>query len=456
MKSIVLLICSVIATTLFAQPTTLDMKERYYMKGEVSEVVRKNGGGNTKMATQDEEGNIYYVGSGLVNEVKKGDYGKSTAQGDDQSYSLNQQNTIYDCLLVDGSLIIVSNPFFAKIETNAMGVGMKKIDDIKTISSTTAGYQRAVYNSATGNVIVFGGNKEETLTRAGYSIVEAESFESKESSVIRRSYPYFPVNDGEKLKNDMAAVNSQNIAIFIYNTQDSYSDYSNASIGLLGVVDKVDSEAGKDKIDVKAILENFVSDFRPYTSYENKAYEQVNKVQWAISGIHPKEDGTFLITASFIHWTTTASGKAGYQKGILGVVYQPTSKAPISEQWVVFPWAVKETTNMQEKMEIKPYYTSYIGGNDIAVFDQETGHLFAINSDLDACKSTDELGTCQAKSKELQKWLIVNRLIARIEPTGYSLGFAHPNTAPANGERKAITLVQNVNGSEFKVIKFNP
>ena len=123
---------------------------------------------------------------------------------------------------------------------------------------------------------------------------------------------------------------------------------------------------------------------------------------------------------------------------------------------MVFPWEVKEASSVQEKLEINPYYTHYIGENDIAVFDQETGHLFAINSDLDACKSSDELGTCGKKSEELQKWLIVNRLIARVEGYDYFLNFVGSNTNHQKGERKSIHLIcSQKGGSQLQTVNLD-
>jgi len=436
MKSIVLLICSVIATTLFAQPTTLDMKERYYMKGEKSEISLK-GGANLYNATVDKDGNYFYVGAAITQgEGRKAIFGKLTvATSRDESYSYSDY-TMYDCFMLDEKLLAVANNKLSVVPIDAT-------NNSKTYGAPSSiGYQRVI---AVGDyIIVFGVDKKSSALMPFVMVYENNTIEQLGGMAIDGAEGYYPVNDYTKIKNDMVATNNV-YSLWGYVTQNSFSDVNSALIGVAGF--NSDKQTGYiDKIDVKNLLTNFVSDFRPYTSYENKAYEQVNKVQWAISGIHPKEDGTFLITASFIHWTTTASGKAGYQKGILGVEYDATKSNSITDTWVVFPWAVKEASNMQEKLEINPYYTHYIGGNDIAVFDQETGHLFAINSDLDACKSSDELGTCGAKSKELQKWLINNRLIARMEGYDYFLNFVGSNTAHQEGERKSIHLICSQNG----------
>ena len=447
MKSIVLLICSVIATTLFAQPTRLEMKDRYYMKGEVSAITME-GSGNAKTVAEDIHGNFVFGGKALMGGKDYAtDWTKkyNVQTGESSAETANKTNSINDCIaLPDGKVACVANPFlnFSDVQNGEATT--------TNIPSSIVGFERLVYNPVAEHFVLFGVNKTNDLWRPNVNKYQIGG------GYIESPFPkalLFGYNSFEDYhKNSFATINNQNFAIWAYEADNKEVDQT----ALIGLVGYKEGRGGADKIDVKEILNTFVSDFKPYTRYENTVYEEFYKVQWAISGIHSKEDGSFFVTVSFIHWTTTSSGKAGYQKGILGVEYVPSAKPAITNTWVVFPWEVKEATSVQPKLEIKPYYTSYIGGNDIAVFDQETGHLFAINSDLDACKSTDELGTCQAKSKELQKWLIVNRLIARIEPTGYSLGFAHPNTAPANGERKAITLVQNVNGSEFKVIKFNP
>jgi len=452
MKSIVLLICSVIATTLFAQPTTLDMKQRYYMKGEVS-TISMEGSGNAKTAAEDVNGNFVFGGKALMGENKYAtDWIKkyNIATGESQASTSGKTNAVNDCVtLPDGKIACVANPFLSV----GYAEDVQKTWEINS-PSNGSGFERIVCNETAEKLVIFGINKGSDLWRPEIKTTSYSSDENFTSSPCPKALLYGMNSVEDYHKNSFATMSNEQLAVWVYEAKNNPTDQT-AVIGLVGYKEG-STKYVWDKIDVLSLLGEFVTDFKPFTFYENKAYEQIEKVQWAISGVHPKEDGTFLITASFIHWTTTSSGNAGYQKGIFGVEYDINQDNSVTGTWVAFPWAAKETTSMQEKMEIKPYYTSYIGENDIAVFDQETGHLFAINSDLDACKSTNELGTCGAKSKELQRWLINNRVIAKVEPTGYSLGFAHPNTAPANGERKAITLVQNVNGSEFKIIKFNP
>ena len=140
----------------------------------------------------------------------------------------------------------------------------------------------------------------------------------------------------------------------------------------------------------------------------------------------------------------------------MGVEYDINQDNSITDTWVVFPWKATDKWTNHESHEIKPYHTAYLGQNDIAVFDQQTGFLFAINSDLDAQKSNEGSSTWIEKSEALQDQLINNRVIAKIDPAGYSLGFAHPNTTPENGQRKNITLVQYQKQGNFAIIKFNP
>ncbi len=441
MKSILLFIFSLLASALIAQPTTLDMKQRYYMKGEKN-IIQLKGGCNPLMATKDEEGNYFYVGSAIFDGQVNGLIG-TYINGEDISYKRDDVSKIYDCFAQDGYYYYAGNSVVSQISITDNKVQKNKSN------KDGIGYQRLV--PCGDEVLVSGVDKMKSPMTPAYHRLSLEGFNGDPYTMPEMKNGYFPDNDGYKLKNDMIAANDK-LALWAYITKNDYSDYSTAALGLFAILSQ--DGGGGDRIDVKAAVDRYVSNFKPYTRYENIVYEEFYKVQWALSGIHPKEDGTFLITVSFIHWTTTASGKAGYQKGILGVEYDPNGGSALDNTWVVFPWEVREATSMQEKLEINPYYTHYVGENDIAVFDQETGNLFAINSDLDACKSSDELGTCGKKTKELQKWLVNERFIRTLDlDGGYFLNFVGSNTAHESGKKKSIHLIcSQKRGSQLQTV----
>jgi hypothetical protein len=455
MRQIILLMCLAMATAIFAQ-SGYDMKRKYFQKGENTKITI-DGSGNPKTAAEDINGNFVFGGKAQFGDKKYPTdwierYNITTnLGGGSTSY---KENAVNDCIpLPNGEVICVSNPEMGRVNVNS-GIPPTSYSD-----NDITGFERAVYSPTTETVIIFGIDKDTDIWRPELTIHNTGTDGFKTMSC--RKALLFGYNSFEDYhKNSFATINKDDYGVWVYEAKNKQSDQT-AIIGLVGYKEG-ESAYFWDEINVQKYINEFVSDFRPFTMYESKSFEEIYNVQWAISGIHPKEDGNFLITISFKHWTQTNMGKAGYQTGILGIECDINQSNIVTDTWVAFPWAVREASSNEEIFEIRPYFTAYLGENDVAVYDQERGYLFAINSELDGQKTEESSSKKANKSRELQDWLLSQRVIAQIPSAtypinGYCIGFAHPNTTPEAGQKKAITLVQAASdGKNFTILKFNP